>query len=105
MELFGLSAAGAPSVTSVDRALLAINHEATTDQTLSSFFLHANGGTKTLPRPAAEVDKETAIHGLAVVEVRKTGTSWSYVMIPPSIVASRHRPMSRSADRRVAMRR
>jgi secreted PhoX family phosphatase len=79
MELFGLSAAGLPSVTSVDRALLAINHEATTDQTLSSFFLHANGGTRTLPRPAAEVDKETAIHGVAVVEVRKTGNAWSYV--------------------------
>ncbi|MES2756639.1 MAG: PhoX family phosphatase [Pseudomonadota bacterium] len=79
MELFGLSATGTPSVTAVDRALLAINHEATTDQTLSSFFLHANGGTKTLPRPAAEVDKETAIHGVAVVEVRKSGTAWSYV--------------------------
>jgi len=79
MELFGLSATGTPSVSATDRVLLAINHEATTDQTLSSFFLHANGGTKTLPRPAAEVDKETAIHGVAVVEVRKSGTTWTYV--------------------------
>ncbi len=30
-----------------------MNHEATTDEGLASFFLHANGGTTTLPRPAA----------------------------------------------------
>ena len=30
----------------------------------SSFFLHADGGTTTLPRPAAEVDKEVALHGI-----------------------------------------
>jgi len=79
MEWFGLSSSGAPSATSVDRGLLAINHEATTDETRSSFFLHANGGTPTLPRPASEVDKELAIHGISVVEVRKTGSSWAYV--------------------------
>ena len=79
MEWFGLSASGSRSATSTDRGLLAVNHEATTDQTLSSFFLHANGGTTTLPRPAAEVDKETAIHGVSVVEVRKTAGKWEYV--------------------------
>jgi len=79
MEFYGLSATGTPSTTSSDRGLLAINHEATTDQTRSSFFLHPTGGVTTLPRPAAEVDKEVAIHGLAVVEVKKTGAAWSYV--------------------------
>jgi secreted PhoX family phosphatase len=79
MELFGLSATGTPSATSNERVLLAINHEATTDQTLSSFFIHANGGTRTLPRPAAEVDKEVALHGVAVVEVARSGTDWKYV--------------------------
>jgi secreted PhoX family phosphatase len=79
MEFYGLSASGTPSTSSVERGLLAINHEATTDQTRSSFFLHANGGTTTLPRPAAEVDKEVAIHGVAVVEVKKTGAAWAYV--------------------------
>ncbi len=79
MEWYGLSATGRPSLTSTDRGLLAINHEATTDETRSSFFLHTNGGTSTLPRPAAEVDKEVAIHGIAVVEVKKTGDSWAYV--------------------------
>jgi len=79
MEYFGLAADGKPSTGAADRALLAVNHEATTDQTLSSFFLHADGGTTTLPRPASEVDKETAIHGVSVVEVRKNAGKWEYV--------------------------
>ncbi|MES2583734.1 MAG: alkaline phosphatase PhoX, partial [Pseudomonadota bacterium] len=78
MEWYGLSATGRPSLTSTDRGLLAMNHEATTDER-SSFFIHTNGGTATLPRPAAEVDKEVAIHGISVVEVKKTGESWGYV--------------------------
>ncbi|MDN3546211.1 MAG: PhoX family protein [Roseateles asaccharophilus] len=80
MEWFGLSADGKPSTTAADRGLLGMNHEATTDEKLSSFFLHANGGTSTLPRPASEVDKELAIHGVSVVEVKKAGDGkWSYV--------------------------
>ena len=82
MEWFGLSSSGAPSTTAVDRGLLAINHEATTDERLSSFFLHPTGGTTTLPRPAAEVDKEMAVHGISVVEVAKTGGQW--VTVPAS---------------------
>jgi secreted PhoX family phosphatase len=79
MEFFGLSADGKASATAVDRGILAINHEATTNQQLSSFFIHANGGTNTLPRPAAEIDRETALHGLSMVEVRKAGGKWEYV--------------------------
>ena len=79
MEFYGLTAGGAPSTTSVDRGLLAINHEATTDETRSSFFVHPSGGVTTLPRPAGEVDKEVALHGVAVVEVKKTGAAWGYV--------------------------
>jgi secreted PhoX family phosphatase len=79
MEWFGLAADGTPSASATERGLLAVNHEATTDQQLSSFFLHANGGTSTLPRPAVEVDKETAIHGISVVEVRKSGSAWATV--------------------------
>jgi hypothetical protein len=79
MEWFGLDKSGKPSRSSVDRGLLAVNHEATTDEKLSSFFLHANGGASTLPRPAAEVDKETAIHGVSVVEVKKAGKKWATV--------------------------
>lgn len=81
MEWFGLSASGQRDDSANNRGLLAINHEATTDERLSSFFIHANGGTSTLPRPASEVDKELAIHGVAVVEVAKTGaaSAWGYV--------------------------
>ena len=79
MEFFPLSATGGPSTTTVDRGLLAMNHEATTDEKLSSFFVHANGGTMSLPRPAAEVDKEMALHGLSVVEVKASAGKWSYV--------------------------
>jgi len=79
MEFFGLSADGKASTTATERGLLAVNHEATTNQSLSSFFIHANGGTNTLPRPAAEVDRETALHGISVVEVAKTAGKWAYV--------------------------
>ena len=79
MEWFGLGADGKRNDSATERGLLAINHEATTDEKLSSFFLHANGGTSTLPRPAAEVDKETDIHGIAVIEVAKTAGKWGYV--------------------------
>ncbi len=83
MEWFGLDANGKPSASAIDRGLLAVNHEATTDETLSSFFLHVNGGTASLPRPAAEVDKEVAIHGVSVVEVKKTGGKWATVQNSP----------------------
>ncbi len=79
MEWFGLGADGKPSASAAERGLLAVNHEATTDEKLSSFFLHAGGGTTTLPRPADEVDKEMAIHGVSVVEVRKAAGKWEYV--------------------------
>ncbi|MBK7547381.1 MAG: PhoX family phosphatase [Rhodoferax sp.] len=78
MEWFGLDANGKPSSTSTNRALLAVNHEATTDEKLSSFFIHADGGKSTLPRPASEVDKELAIHGLSVVEIEAKAGKWSY---------------------------
>ena len=79
MEWFGLGADGKRNDSATERGLLAINHEATTDEKLSSFFLHANGGTSTLPRPASEVDKETAIHGVAVIEMAKSAGKWAYV--------------------------
>ncbi|TXH91048.1 MAG: PhoX family phosphatase [Rhodoferax sp.] len=79
MEWFGLDAQGRPSASSTVRGVLAMNHEATTDEKLSSFFLHADGGKSTLPRPASEVDKELAIHGLSVVEVQAQGQQWKYL--------------------------
>lgn len=78
MEWFGLDAQGKPSNSANARGILAMNHEATTDEKLSSFFLHADGGTSTLPRKAAEVDKELLIHGISVVEVAQHHGKWSY---------------------------
>jgi len=83
MEWFGLDASGKPSESYNSRGILGVNHEATTDEKLSSFFLHANGGTATLPRPAGEVDKELAIHGLSFVEVQTDGKRWVYKQSSP----------------------
>jgi secreted PhoX family phosphatase len=86
MEYFGLSATGTPDPSSNERALIGLNHEATTDMgtgNAPSYFLHANGGTTTLPRPASEVDKELAIHGIAVFEIKKNGGKFDYVKDSP----------------------
>ncbi|MCX7694018.1 PhoX family phosphatase [Tepidimonas taiwanensis] len=83
MEYFGLSRRGQPDPTSSQRALLVVNHEATTDEKLTSFFLHADGGKAALPRPAAEVDKEIAIHGVSVVEIQRHGQRWQTIVGSP----------------------
>ncbi|MCY7319107.1 MAG: PhoX family phosphatase [Ramlibacter sp.] len=73
IEYFGLNAAGtARDVAGSERGLLAMNHEALTDQ-----FLHANGTTAN-PRPAAEADKEIPAHGVSIVEVRKVAGKFAY---------------------------
>ncbi len=77
MEWFSLDGNGKPSTSYASRGLIAMNHEATTDEKLSSFFLHTDGGGATLPRKASEVDKELMIHGLSVVEVRSHSGRWA----------------------------
>lgn len=74
MEYYGLNAAGtARDVAGSQRGILAMNHEALTDQ-----FLHAAGVTPN-PRPVAEADKEIPAHGLSFVEVRRQGGAFSTV--------------------------
>ena len=65
MEYFGLSGDGRPDSNAADRALLAINHE-----WVSPAFLHPRGPSAP-PRPAGEVDIETAAMGVTVVEIAK----------------------------------
>jgi hypothetical protein len=65
MQYHGLSASGTRDDASNNRALLAMNHEY-----IVPALLHANGATAR-PRPAAEVDKEVACHGVTVVEIAK----------------------------------
>lgn len=78
MEWFGLSAADVPSTSSTNRGLLAMNHEATSNSgTKTSYFLHADGGTNSTSRPKAEVDKEMKVHGVSIVEVNRTGSTWT----------------------------
>ena len=72
MFFYGLSAASVRDDAANGRGLLAMNHEALTDH-----FLHVNGSSAR-PRPAAESDKEIAAHGISVVEVSRTGSTWSY---------------------------
>jgi secreted PhoX family phosphatase len=78
MEYYGLNAGGTGrDASSSTRGLIAMNHEATSHASSekASTFIHADGGTNTLPRPAAESNKEIPLHGLAVLEVRRnTGT-------------------------------
>ena len=60
--------------------LLVLNHEYV-DQRV----LHVAGPTNSPngPRPADEVRKEIAAHGVSVVEIRKTGGSWDVVKNSP----------------------
>ncbi len=74
IEYFGLNTAGTgPDASNSARGLLGMNHEYQ-----NNLFLHANGPTAN-PRPAAEVDKEVAVHGLSIVEVKRTGNAIAYV--------------------------
>jgi hypothetical protein len=75
IEFFGLSANRRDrDPNAVDRGLLAMNHEYIVQQ-----YLHASGATpnSAATRPASEIDKEVAAHGISVVEVRRNGKTWS----------------------------
>ena len=79
IHFFGLSASGAPSTVSNDRALLVINHENISGTVQ---FMHATGQTNasgTVPRPESEVVKEIEAHGVSIVEIAKTNGRFGYV--------------------------
>ena len=80
IHYFGLSAAGMRDDSSLDRALLVMNHENISGTVR---FMHPAGQTNIAadagPRPAAEVLKEIEAHGVSVVELRKTGGKYDYV--------------------------
>ncbi|MCW5258518.1 PhoX family phosphatase [Verminephrobacter aporrectodeae subsp. tuberculatae] len=92
MEWFGLGADGKRNDNATERGLLAMNHEATTNEKLSSYFLHADGGASSLPRAAGEVDKEIDVHGISVIEIAKSAGKWSYA--PGSALNFRLTPLS-----------
>jgi hypothetical protein len=70
---YGLSAAGGPDAAGNSRGLLVMNHE-----NITQIYLHPNGPTPA-PRPEAEALKEMEAHGVAVVEVSRSGAgTWRY---------------------------
>ena len=73
MEYFGLSATGTPDAASSARALLGINHEY-----INQLFLHPNGPSPN-PRPAGETDIEVDAHGVSIVEIARSGSTYAYV--------------------------
>ncbi len=76
VEYFGLNAAGtARDPLGSTRGLLAMNHEY-----MTPLWLHANGPTRDAAglRPKTEVDKEVAVHGCAVIEVKQVNGKWEY---------------------------
>lgn len=74
MEFYGLKDDGSGAdANGSKRGILAMNHEALTDQ-----FLHAAGVTAN-PRPVAEADKEIPAHGLSFIEVRNADGSFRYI--------------------------
>jgi len=80
IQYYGLGADGKFSATANDRGLLVMNHEA-----ITPVFLHANGvttsgsGAAQLRTVPDEVLKEFYVHGISVVEVRRTAGAWSTV--------------------------
>jgi len=76
MQFFGMTASGAYDPNASDRGLLVMNHEAITPA-----FLHPNGATTVngVRTVNEEVLKELNIHGVSVIEVVRSGNSWTYV--------------------------
>jgi secreted PhoX family phosphatase len=76
MTFFGLAAAGAtPDATSNTRGVLAMNHE-----NINQPYLHVGGATAPGGiRPEAEAQKEIDCHGVSVVEIARSGSTWAYV--------------------------
>ncbi|MGB0562503.1 MAG: PhoX family protein [Spirulinaceae cyanobacterium] len=77
MEFFGLGNNGRDP-SSASKGLLCVNHEVAEDLG----FMHANGPTdygnnNPNARPTGEIDKEVQAHGVTVVEVVKSGNSYT----------------------------
>jgi len=79
MTFFGINASNKWDPANASRGLLAMNHEA-----ITPLFLHPAGQTTTgtgnaqVRTVADEVQREFFLHGVSVIEVNKSGSSWSY---------------------------
>jgi len=75
VQFFGLGSNGRFNASVSDRALIAVNHEL-----LSENFLHPTGptvagGVRTVP---SEVQKEFRALGVSIVEIARSGNTWTY---------------------------
>jgi secreted PhoX family phosphatase len=68
------NAGGANSGSNSSEGLLVMNHEY-----LDPNLLHPQGATLGATRPADEVRKEIAAHGVSVIHIRKSGSQWELV--------------------------
>ncbi len=75
IQYFGLGSSGQYSAQSSDRGLLVQNHEAITPAFLHPTGQTIVGGVRTV---ADEVVKEFYVHGVSVIEVSKTGSTFGY---------------------------
>ncbi|WP_295854347.1 PhoX family phosphatase, partial [uncultured Xylophilus sp.] len=79
MTYFGMGAGGTWAPSATDRGLLVMNHEAITPA-----FLHPAGqtttgsGTAQVRTVPGEVLREFYLHGVSVIEIGKTGSTWGY---------------------------
>jgi hypothetical protein len=81
MHFFGLGPDASPyAPQAVDRGLLCLNHEA-----ITPLFLHPTGPTPATGNrtDAGEILREAYLHGVSIIEVRRTGGQWSYVQGSP----------------------
>ncbi|MFM9924034.1 PhoX family phosphatase [Variovorax sp. H27-G14] len=79
MTFFGMNASNKWDATNASRGLLVMNHEA-----ITPLFLHPAGqtisgtGNAAVRTVAGEVLREFYLHGVSVIEVNKSGSTWSY---------------------------
>ena len=75
IQYFGMGAGGVYNPSASDRGLLAMNHEA-----ISPLFVHANGPTivNNVRTVNDEVVKELNLHGVSIIEVTRTGSTFAY---------------------------
>ncbi|WP_432728441.1 PhoX family protein [Variovorax sp. W6] len=79
MTYFGMNASNKWDAVGASRGLLVMNHEA-----ITPLFLHPAGqtisgtGTAAARTVANEVLREFYLHGVSVIEVNKSGSTWSY---------------------------
>jgi hypothetical protein len=83
---FGLGGSGKWAPGNSQRGLLAMNHE-----NITATYLHPTGPTS--PRPQAQVDKEIAAHGVAIVEVSKNDAG-AFEVVQDSAMNRRITPLT-----------